>query len=258
MLPLEPLDLLDLGALFGEFAFEAIDYFVCALFVAPDVEDQERFVFVFHRMVWVMAGWTRGVRVSVKLVHGGLDAVALEAINGLDGAFDGLGKDEALVGKKFPEDMLDHRAAFGGADANAEAGHVAHVIEDGLHSVMAARGAAGPNPQTAQGKGKVIEDGENPGRLDLMETGDRGDGLSTEIHEAPWLAEDDAAGGGDGGIPFRLESKLNAGAPCESVHDHEAGIVARLLVLAAGIAETGNEAKEGFMRGGHTWGRDEG
>jgi hypothetical protein len=57
MLPLETLHLLDVCALFFEFAFEAVDYFVRAFFVAPGVEDEQRFVFVFHWMVWVMAGF---------------------------------------------------------------------------------------------------------------------------------------------------------------------------------------------------------
>jgi hypothetical protein len=56
MTALETLDLLDVGALFFEFAFEAVDYLVCAFFVAPGVEDQERFVFVFHRMVFGNGG----------------------------------------------------------------------------------------------------------------------------------------------------------------------------------------------------------
>jgi hypothetical protein len=48
MAPVETLDLLDVGSFFFELAFEAVDDLVGAVFVAPGVEDQERFVFVFH------------------------------------------------------------------------------------------------------------------------------------------------------------------------------------------------------------------
>jgi hypothetical protein len=48
---LEALDLLDVGPFFFEFAFEAVDYFVRAVFVALGVENEERFVFVFHLVV---------------------------------------------------------------------------------------------------------------------------------------------------------------------------------------------------------------
>jgi hypothetical protein len=53
----ETLDLLDLRAFFFEFAFEAVDYLVCAVFVTLGVENEKRFVFFFHRMVLLMLEW---------------------------------------------------------------------------------------------------------------------------------------------------------------------------------------------------------
>ncbi len=189
----------------------------------------------------------RLARGSVKLVHGGVDAFALKAIDGLDGAVDGLGEDGPLGGKEFAEDVLDHRLAIGGADADAEARDIPHVVEDGLHAVVAAGGAAGTDADAAERQGGVVEDGEDLGRGDFVKARDGGDGLAAQVHEARRLAENHAAGGGDCGVPFRLEAKWNRGALGEPVHDHKAGIVARLLVFPARITEAGNEAKVRFI-----------
>ncbi len=144
---------------------------------------------------------------SVKLVHGGVETVELKAVYGLEGTVDGLGEDGALGGKEFAEYMLDHETAIGGADADAETWDITDVIEDGLHAIVAAGRAAGTDADASEGKGGVIEDGQDTRRRDFVEMGDGGDGLATEVHEAGGLAEDDSAGGGDGGVPFRLDAK---------------------------------------------------
>jgi hypothetical protein len=55
--PVEALDLLDVRPLFFEFAFEPVDYLVCAVFVPLGVQDEKRFVFGFHRIVLLMVEW---------------------------------------------------------------------------------------------------------------------------------------------------------------------------------------------------------
>ncbi len=76
-------------------------------------------------------------------------------------------------GEEFPEDMVDHRAAIRGADADAQARDVADVLEDGFHAVVAAGGAVGADADAAERQRDVIEYGEDLRGLEFCKSGRR-------------------------------------------------------------------------------------
>src|SRR5580692_402027 len=135
------------------------------------------------------------------------------------------------------------------ADADAIADKaVAEVREEAGHAVVAAVAAGGRHFQAAELDGEVVVNGDDIGGYELVGAGQRGDGRTAFIHKRLRFHEEpgDAAGffpTGDLGLELRVRVPGKAELLRKGVDDDEPEVVPGFFVLAARIAEAGDQSE---------------
>src|SRR5207247_9692546 len=109
-------------------------------------------------------------------------------------------------------------------------------------SVVAARTATLPNPQSTKGQRKIIQHDEDFLGRNLKELGNREKRMAAPVHVTGRLNQRNIAKSCRSRIPFARFLPSRSGFVREKIDNHEADVMASARVFGARIAQACNQA----------------
>lgn len=172
--------------------------------------------------------------------------MSIGVLDGISGAKDGGIDRGGFVVGEFPEHVIDQIASRS-TDADPETGHGLGGLmnQDGLETIVAAGASGETQAQIAQGEAHIVKHDKNLGGRETMIPRVIADSLTAKIHESLRFHEQAASSLGRLGIPLWFEAEFHGGTTGQLVEDEKADIMPGAMVLATGIAETGDKAEDG-------------